>query len=496
MYHAPSRNVRLLKKIGFLFLTWIVVVGGVVLLTALTLGYSFNREKGHVERSGILQIGSRPGGATVILNDRPLGTRTPAKVVSVPGDYALQIDAPGYKTWQKTVPIRAGGLTWATYPRLVPEKLTTKSVVNFSSQLADALPSPGSTYYAFIPKADQPQIDFVTLSGDTPKHVEAFIPKELYSHEDTAGVASAFSIESWSADEDALLVRHAYGSEGATEWLLVNRTQPEASINLSRLFGVSMSDITLANGNGSRFYAIVDGSVRLFNVSNETIGRPLVEGVADYRLFDDEYVLFVTAPTEQQTQQVGYMRHNFEKPRVIEAVPYDGINSALADVGKYYDKYYFLISHGATATLSQSSSLAGDNSAPLKRKLVTTMKLDQPITTLHIAGNGQFAIAQDGTSFTTHNLEISQTTRTQLLDSSDKVPQKLRHLESQLLWADHGGKLRTYEFDGANQHDIMPAEPRFGATFSPQGKYLYAVHKTDDGYSLSRVQFLDLANRR
>lgn len=492
MYHAPSRNIRLLRKIGILFLTWIIVIGGVVLLTALTLGYGFNREKGTVERSGILQIGSRPGGASVTINDRPLGTRTPAKVVSTPGDYALEINYPGYKTWQKTVPIRAGGLTWATYPRLVPEKLTPAAAVPLPDTLADALPSPGSAYYGFIPKADTPRVLLAKINADAIKQVEVAIPNDVYTPPAPERPGSAFSLERWSADERRILLKHTYGADQSVEWILLDHENPDSSVNLSRLFGVTIEEVQFANGDGSKFYALSDGAVRLFDIANETIGRPLVQDVRSYSVFDDDYILFVSEPTEQETQQVGYVRQSYERPRVIDVVPYDGAHSALAAVGKYYDKFYFLITHGTTATLSQSNSLSGDASTSLKRKLVTTMKLESPILYASIAGGGQFAIIQDGASFATHNLEIEQTTHTALRENVVREPQKLRHLEAQLLWAEHNGKLRTYEFDGANQHDIMAMEARFSATFSPQGKYLYAVQKTADGYSLSRVQFLDI----
>lgn len=492
MYHAPPRNVRLRRKIGFLLLTWIIVIGGVILLTALTLGYGFDRENGQLEQSGILQIGSRPGNAKVTLNDQPLSSSTPAKVVSSPGDYAIRLEQSGYRTWQKTVPIKAGGLTWATYPRLIPEDLSSRSVLTLPETLSDALPSPSSKYYAFLPVASDPRITIATINSDKVTESEIKVPSDTVTKPDPQHPNSTYAIELWSGDEQKILLSHTYGADNTVEWILLDRTNPEESQNLSRLFAVAMKEVTFANDDGSRLYALVDGAVRLLNVSNETLGRPLVEKVAEYELFEDNYIFFVSEPTEQETQQIGYVRDDYKKPRVIDVVPYDGENSALFSVGKFYDKYYFLTAHGKEATLSKSNSLSGDNSTSLKRTLVTSMQLERPITDAHITRGGQFATIQDGRSFTTHNLETGQTTPTELLAAKDGAAQKLRYLETQLLWAEHDGKLRTYEFDGANQHDIMPIEARFSATFSPQGKYLYGVQKSDEGYELVRMQFLDL----
>lgn len=82
-------------------------------------------------------------------------------------------------------------------------------------------------------------------------------------------------------------------------------------------------------------------------------------------------------------------------------------------MGKYYDKYYFVISHGKEASLFSSGSLPNDSTSMLALKHVQTLALKQSIVDVNITDNGQFATAQDGVGFATFNLEIMKLTTAQ-----------------------------------------------------------------------------------
>jgi hypothetical protein len=59
------------------------------------------------------------------------------------------------------------------------------------------------------------------------------------------------------------------------------------------------------------------------------------------------------------------------------------------------------------------------------------------------------------------------------------------------MWSDRDGTVRLYEFDGANQQDIMQVQPGFEAALSPNSKYLYGITKASDGsYHLTRVKLI------
>jgi len=74
------------------------------------------------------------------------------------------------------------------------------------------------------------------------------------------------------------------------------------------------------------------------------------------------------------------------------------------------------------------------------------------------------------------------------LQSDKPITQKLRWIDGFTLYSNSTGTIRIYEFDGTNQHDIMPSIPGQAATLSQNGKYMYTVSKDKKGATyLSRV---------
>lgn len=492
MYHPPSRRVRFWRKIRALSLMTAAVVAGVAVLTALTLGYGFDQEDGRLEQGGLLQLNTQPTGATVTINGTKYGSRTPTKLSSRAGEYDVTMARNGYHTWEKTLPIQAGNITWATYPRLIPTSLEPETVTEYPATAAGGLPSGSSRRYAVLEDASSPVIAVTRIDGDEVDTERHTLPAESYTAEQAG--TSRFTIEEWTGDEKHILMRHVYGEPRSEEWLLFNIDKPDESVNITRLLGIgeTMREPIFTENNGSELYALIGDAVRIIDLDRETLSRPLVQDVATYSMYGDGFVLYAKKAVEGK-QEVGYVKEDYDEPRLVRRVENTTEEPAHFDIGKYYDKYYFLISHGAQATLWSSRSLPDNSTSELKLTHEQTMELEQPVIAAHMTDNGQFATIQDGTSFATYNLEINQLSETELtLDDSSAV-QEIEHLDRYLYWAMNGDTLRTYEFDGANQHNIMQIDARFGATLSPAGKYLYGVNKLDDEtYGLVRVKLLEI----
>ena len=492
MYHPPSKKVRLWRRFAVLCGMAIAVVGGLAVLAALTLGYGFNKKDGRIEQGGILQMGTTPSGATASVDGVQLGALTPTKLASQVGNYKVVMNRQGYQSWQKTVPVQAGNITWVTYPRLIPTKLTPEDVQTYPATVASALPSPSSKRYGIMKAPTAPVVSVAMLDQDTVETQDYTLPQALYTHTEDA-TQSQFAIEVWSGDEKHVLLKHTYGQDGAVEWIVLNLDKPDESINVNRSLGISgsVTEPAFTRSDGREIYAIVDGAVKVLDLNEQTVSRPLVEDVADFRIYGDKFVLFVTKPNGNK-QSVGYVKKDYKQPRIVREVAYDGATQAQFDVSKYYDKYYYLVSYGTEASLFSSSNMPDDSTSNLKLTYVKTLSLAHPITVVNMTDNGQFATVQDGSSFSTYNLEISQLSSTDFDNGTAALPQELKYLDGYLLWGVRDAKLHTYEFDGANQHDIMTLAPEFGATLSPTGKYLYAMNRTENGVALTRVQLLDI----
>ena len=494
MYHPPSRRVRFWRKIRALSLMTAAVVAGAAVLTALTLGYGFDQKEGRLEQGGLLQLNTQPTGATVTINGTQYGSRTPTKLSSHAGDYEVTMERKGYHEWKKTLPIQSGNITWATYPRLIPTSLKPETVAEYPATAVGGLPSGSSRRYAVLEDISSPVVAVTRIDGDEVTTERHTLPPEAFTAQQTETSSSRFSLEEWTGDEKHLLVRHTYGEPRAEEWLLFNLSEPEESINITQLLGIGepMREPIFTEDNGSELYARIGSAVRIIDLDRETLSRPLVQDVATYSVYGDGFVLYAKEAVDGK-QEVGYVKEDYDEPRLVRTVENTTDEPAHFDIGKYYDKYYFLISHGTQATLWSSRSVPDNSTSDLKLTHEQTMELDRPIIAAHMTDNGQFATIQDGASFATYNLEINQLSETKLALGADKSAQEIEHLDRYLYWAMRDDTLRTYEFDGSNQHDIMQIDARFGATLSPAGKYVYGVNKLDDGtYGLVRVKLLEI----
>lgn len=107
-YRAPfhRRILPWLSLAVFLALAPVVVF--------YTAGYRYNPKKSIVERNGTLILDSTPRGATVLLDGRETGEKTPITLQNVaPGIHHIRLVREGFYPWEKELDVRAEQVTFA-----------------------------------------------------------------------------------------------------------------------------------------------------------------------------------------------------------------------------------------------------------------------------------------------------------------------------------------------------------------------------------------------
>jgi len=92
--------------------------------------------------------------------------------------------------------------------------------------------------------------------------------------------------------------------------------------------------------------------------------------------------------------------------------------------------------------------------------------------------------------YATYDLELQKYDKTSWQYSTKTPRPSLQWLDNYMLWSDYSGTLRFYEFDGANQQDIMPVAEGFAISLSTNDKYVYGIAKSENGYVLQRAQLV------
>jgi hypothetical protein len=100
--HVSKHRQPIRRTIVYSIMTASVVFL-VTIMMLLVLGYSFNRDDGRIEQGGLLQFGTTPSGAKVLLNGDDTDSRTTAKSTVPSGTHTVRYELDRYRPWEKTI---------------------------------------------------------------------------------------------------------------------------------------------------------------------------------------------------------------------------------------------------------------------------------------------------------------------------------------------------------------------------------------------------------
>lgn len=482
MKRNVSKRRQTLVRAGVYSAMTLIVIVIVTLLTFVVMGYQFNERDGRIEQGGLLQFGSIPTGATVELDGTPQSQRTNSKANVAVGSHNVEFTKSNYRTWQKTIYIKAGQVGWLSYARLVPTTIKPTSLRVFGA-MTSALGSPQNHYLVLHESADQPLFTVVDMGGDTPNYDTLSLPADSYT-QPSVGKTQTFTPVSWSDNEAAILIRHTYDDD-KTEWLVLERDAPQNSVNITSMFTINPTNVQFAGKGDRSLFVLVDGSVRRINVDGQTISRPLATNVDNFTVYDDQTIAYATLPDEQQHRSVGYAAVDIDAPVTVATYPADG-QPLLFAMSTYYNQRYVATVHGQNLLVQTGSLPTKNNKGTLTKIAAKTIGMGAAgIDMFH---NSRFVVVTLASGYGTYDIELDKYDETTW--TYKPTTSQIHWLDDFMLWSDGGGELRFYDFDGANQQNIMPVTEGFTASISANDKYIYGILKTERGYELRRAQLV------
>lgn len=479
---VSKRRQPLIRTAVYTVMT-LSVVTIVSLLMLVVLGYSFNERDGKLEQGGLLQFASTPTGADVILDEVKLGPATNTKATVDAGVHSVSFERQDYRSWKKTISIAPGQIGWLSYARLIPQKVTPSMLRTFTT-LSSSLESPQHKYMLLHEAADKPSFVLADISGDTVRYQDVVLPSTVYT-QPAAGKAQTFTPMSWSRNEDSFLVRHTYNDD-QTEWLIVQRNSPERSVNISTTYAIQPSKILFAGDGNRLLFVQTDDVVRRINLDEQTLSRPLATRVAHFTGYDDKVIVYSTSADEKNQRYVGYATTDIASSVTLATYPADG-QPLFADMSNYFNRKYLAIVHGTQLTITAGDLPTLTSKGSMKafaKQLIPTGTTD-----LLMSRNHRFAVVQLPDGYATYDIELKKYDKTTWA-TMPVVQRSLQWLDDYMFWSDAGGMLRFYEFDGANQQNIMPVTEGFSVSLSPNDKFIYGVNKSDKGFDFIRAQLI------
>ena len=124
-------NIHIRRAVAFLLIITFFIVAPILLL--YTAGYRYNIKKQEVQKTGSLVLNSKPTGATITLNNKPISEKTAIRLNNiVPDDYLINIAKDGYYPWEKKLSVKAQETTFAEniilFKKSEPEKISNQQI--------------------------------------------------------------------------------------------------------------------------------------------------------------------------------------------------------------------------------------------------------------------------------------------------------------------------------------------------------------------------------
>ncbi|MDB5179986.1 MAG: hypothetical protein JWN12_618 [Candidatus Saccharibacteria bacterium] len=486
MFKRPTKRQLLVRRIityTVMILAVVVIVAGTILFI---LGYRVDSDKGRLEQGALVQFDSKPNGADVAIDGKSINSNTPSKQTVVAGKHQFVVNKSGYETWSKTLNVKAGTLEWLDYLLLVPKNLQTESVANYASVYGEKA-SPDYKWLMVQEKADTPLFQLVDLRSQQVKSTTITLPTTLYSDATTEGVTHTFTMESWDQDGRYVIVKHTFNDK--SEYIVVDTQDVATSINVSTLLSISLSELKFSGTSGSTLYGLTDGTIRKLDLSNATISRGLVSNVKNFNLFDTTVVTYTgTDPNNAAHQVAGIYREGDESSHVLRTIN-DLTTPLTIAATQYHSDDYVAISEGLKVTVLKGRYPASTDTTSASLKSYAELKVSSNVDTTQFSVDGDHLVVQSGLNFVSYEVEYMRETDSTIA-TTETTPHTLQWLDDAYLWAVYDGHLSIREFDGTNTHVIMTMEPGFDATLSQNGKYLYGIAKSGNGYQLQRVTMI------
>lgn len=466
------------------------LIGAAIILTAIILLYQargFGIKDGEVIQNGLIFVSSKPAGASIYVNGQKQGETTNVRLLMPAGQYAFELRRDGYRPWKRAINIEGETVARFDYPFLFPTKLAVTPAKKYDLKPTLATQSPDHRWLLVQGSATYNTFDLFDLNAPDKPPAALTLPPAISS----LSGAHSWKMVEWASDNRHVLLQHTADKNGqkSSEYILVDRETPEASVNLSTALGTNPTKLKLRDKKYDKYfmYTAEDQKLQTATLSLPA-PQPLLEQVLDFRTYGDDVVLYATAagaPTGKALVKLQEGDKSYDIRQVAAGSPY------MLELAKYSGDWYVVAGASSESRTYVYQNPQADLSKEPGRPLVPVQVL-KTVNPLYVAfsGNARFIVAQGGQQFSVYDAE-NEKGYSYIIKSPMDAPQE--HAEwmdgSRLLFVS-GGKAFVFDFDDANRETLVAADPAYVPFFDRDYKVLYtiapSVAKSADGKDITQ----------
>lgn len=460
---ARRQSFRVIISETIMVLTVIIMVAVLALVVS---GYWVNADF-QVERQGMLQVNSVPTGASVAVDgDAPWYQRTNTSKVLSSGEHHIVLTRDGYDTWEKTINITEGLLYRLQYPRLFLLERERESVYDAAKITFASISGDRNT---MLLASTTTTWNIINLENDKlePKSLDVspyFSLVSLAEGATTGLFTGEITSIQWSGDNTRVLIEAtatAAADEtpvaGITEWVLLDLKTPKNSINLTREFATTFTEMRIFDNSANSLLALRSGNLHKIDVSARQISSALVRDVNFYDFYSQD-IIFVTNKylgTIRPGDSEPTIIKDFSRPAISDATPASSEVAIIATapvslipatvdattrayLSRFYDTKYLTIITGGQISVYRQDDYSE----------VLSAETDFTPTIVKVGQSGDFVFLNSGTMVATLDME-SQSLISWELDSAN-----YHWLDNNMLYTIASGNLVVYDYDGYNRRAL------------------------------------------
>jgi len=466
-YLDPKKKHEHKVRLLFGYSLFAVAIGfATLLLVYVANGYDVDRTTGQVIQNGLIYVNTRPGAADVYLNGQKQRGTTDARLVVPAGSYTVGLKRLGYRDWNRSILLEGGSLRRLTYPRLIPEKLTTTSVADLRSAPINSSQSIDRRWIV-LSYDDRPlALDIFDTNQSTSSALIFQIPEKLV----LSPTGGKIGILEWADDNKHFIA--SYTTATTVEYLFVNRENPSESQNLTTLFADPELQVQFQDRKQDKFFVYKPSTQTLFSatITGGVATVPSVTNVQAYKTFGSDWVLYITSSGKEGLVDARFKRG--DKDILLKQIKTSG--SYLLQLAKLGTAPIMGISsplENRAIVYNDPEKYLNENPNVSTPIATTVLRVDNPID-LRISTDSSVILAYGGNSFASHEFDDDRSYNFKTNSAIDPG-QELRWLDGQHFMFSQGGVQTMMDFDGSNMYDLAPSLLSLGSLYTQNFNNMY-----------------------
>jgi hypothetical protein len=463
--------------IGYLLIGFVVILATTILLYR---SYGFELGKnGQIVQQGLVFISSSPNPANLYIDDYLDGT-TNKRVFLDAGQYTFKLLRDGYRPWVRAVTVEGGSVEHFDYPFLFPTTLTSSSVKDYDTAPALSTQSPSRQWLLVQSPTSFNKFDEFNLKETQTTQVisnesSITIPESVLTQ--SSGVQS-WVMEEWSTDNDHVILKHTFmeDNQTASEYVLLDRANPQDSINLTNTLGTNPELLEFIDKGDYKDYYVYDQATGTLDTASLSAPAPqmYIKNVLSFYPYNKGNILYATTQNAATGKAwIDLFQDGTSYP--ITQVSTSASAQYLLNFTQYNGDWYI----AAGVSTDNKVYIYQDPQAQLKAEPnqalapVAILKVNNP-NSVTFSSNAQFIMAEGGTSFAVYDAQNEKSYAYTTDDPLDSPQQYAAWMDGDRIMYTSNGKVVVFDFDGSNEQTLVSALPALMPFFDSNYRFLYS----------------------